>query len=69
MILFKEILTFYELHYRDDSLTTLYLVALGIIISKKWLGYHKRNVKTRLIWTYKRKMITIIELIRFLIHN
>ena len=34
-ILFKDILTFLGLDYRDGSLITLYLVAIGISLKKK----------------------------------
>ena len=34
MILFKDILTFLGLDYRDASLITLYLVVIGISIKK-----------------------------------
>ena len=33
-ILFKDLLTFWELDYRDASLITLYIVVLGISIPK-----------------------------------
>jgi hypothetical protein len=45
MILFKDILTFLGLVYRDASLITLYLVVIGISLQK--------NQKKRIISTYK----------------
>ena len=45
MLLFKDILTFLGLDYRDASLITLYLIELGISI--------KKNQMNRIFLTFK----------------
>ena len=70
MLLFKDILTYLGLDYRDASLTTLYLVVIGISIQNQM----NRMILTLKICCQKSKnqlvingrtdfLVTIIELL------
>ena len=55
--MFKDILTFLRLNYRDALLITLYLLVIGTGIQK----YKKDNYNIQDIVTYSRKTIKIVK--------
>ena len=75
MLLFKDILTFLGLDYRDALLITLYLVVIGISIKKNQTNWIILTFKNLLSKSKKNQLVlnglpdflvTIIELLRFL---
>ena len=54
MILFKDILTFLRLDYRDALLTTLNLVVIGISIQKKSDESDNSNIQKFVVKTSKK---------------
>ena len=68
MILFKDILTFLELYYRDAFLITLYLVVIGISITKsrRWIiktykSLLSKSKNQHVLHERKDLMVTIME--------
>ena len=66
IILFQDILTLLGIHYRDASLKILYLVFLGIIVTK--INKNK-IIKSNKMFCQKVEIGVGIELLRFLNHT